>query len=393
MGDMGAFGEALRRLQKKRGVTLGGLAELTHYDKGYLSKVSNGVKAASEDVAQACDKALDARGELIAAARMDAAAARDARPWETAELVERIQASDSSTRTLERLEATVFELCCQYPSRNAAELRREAQSWLRHISGILHRPIGLKQHQEFLVSAGWLALLVGCLEYDLGFQAGAEATRVAARQLGEESRHSEILAWSYEMTAWFALTQGRFANVVSAAQVGCETDSTHSVRAQLLAQRAKALARLGDINGVRKALDAGAHILSSVPPPDRPEHHFMVDPDKWDFYAMDVYRLAGDSTRAALHAREVIAKETLPDGTERAPMRLTEARLTLGVVAARSGQLEEALVYGDQALQSARRSLPTLLMVASELDSVLQERYPGDPVAQQFSDRLRELAA
>src|SRR2546421_7973825 len=165
---MAVFGETLRRLLDERGLSLGGLAEVTHYDKGYLSKISNGRRPVTEDVARACDAALHGRGELIAAAHLDVAAARDARPWETTELIQRIQASDASRHTIEQIEATVLELCCEYPFRDAVELRHDAQGWLRRIVSQLRKPVGLRQHTELLVAAGWLALLVGCLEYDLG---------------------------------------------------------------------------------------------------------------------------------------------------------------------------------------------------------------------------------
>jgi transcriptional regulator with XRE-family HTH domain len=388
---MTAFGEALRRLLDQRGVSLGRLSEATHYDKGYLSKMVNGRRPVTEEAARACDAALEARGELIAAAHLDVAAGREGRPWETAELIERVQASDASTHTIERIEAMVFELCCEYPFRDATELRGEAQEWLRHIVPMLRRQVGLREHRELLVSAGWLALLIGCLEYDLGLRSAAESTRVGARQLGIEAGNTEILGWSHEMSAWFALTQGRYENVLAAARAGQAADPTHSVRVQLLAQEAKAMARLGDSEGVRRTLEQGAAILSALPRPERTEHHFAVDPEKWDFYAMDAYRLAGDDVRAALHAHEVIASGTLPDGAERAPMRMAEARLTLGVVAARSGRLDEAFSNGEQALRPMRRSLPSLLMVAGELDSVLHERYPDEPVTRDFKDRLREV--
>ena len=38
----------------------------------------------------------------------------------------------------------------------------------------------LKQHREILVQAGWVALLVGCVEYDTGNRQAAETTRQAA---------------------------------------------------------------------------------------------------------------------------------------------------------------------------------------------------------------------
>jgi hypothetical protein len=222
-------------------------------------------------------------------------------------------------------------------------------------------------------------------------RAAAEATRVAARQLGAESGHSEIVAWTYEMAAWFALTQGRYADVISNARVGQAIDQGHSVVVQLIGQEAKGLARMGDTADLRLTLESGRRILDQFPVPSRTEHHFIVDPAKWDFYAMDAYRLAGDDDRAERHAREVITHGTAPDGTELSPMRMAEARLTLGVVAARKGDLELAVAAGLSALTASRQSLPSLLMVAGELDGELSRRFPEEPATAHFHDALRAL--
>jgi len=147
---------------------------------------------------------------------------------------------------------------------------------------------------------------------------------------------------------------------------------------------------LGDVSGVREALGRGRALLDAMATPDRPDHHFVVDPDKWDFYAMDAYRLAGDDDLAAGYARTVLAWGAAPDG-ERAPMRMAEARLTLAAVAARAGDLEQAVTTGMAALGAARKSLPSLLMVAGELDVELHRRYPGEAAADEFRVALREI--
>lgn len=46
------------------------------------------------------------------------------------------------------------------------------------------------------------------------------------------------------------------------------------------------------------------------------------------------------------------------------PMRIAEERLTLGVAAAREGDLYEAVSQGRRAIDGARKSLPSLAMVA-----------------------------
>ncbi|MEV4316788.1 helix-turn-helix domain-containing protein [Actinocrispum sp. NPDC049592] len=59
------FGRELRRVRLERGLSLAQLAGLTHYSKGYLSKIETGAKPASADIARRLDEVLDARGHLV----------------------------------------------------------------------------------------------------------------------------------------------------------------------------------------------------------------------------------------------------------------------------------------------------------------------------------------
>jgi len=160
---------------------------------------------------------------------------------------------------------------------------------------------------------------------------------------------------------------------------------------QLAGQRAKAWARMGDRRQVELALEQGRALLEGLPYPDDLDNHFVVDPAKFDFYAMDGYRIVGEDKRAELYAREVIRSSTEPDGTERKPMRIAEARLTLGVLAAREDDLEHALTFGRRALNGDRKSLPSLLMVSSELTDILGQRYGKEPEALSFLDEVQAL--
>lgn len=387
---MAAFGQRVRALRAERGWSLGELAAAVPCDKGHLSRVETGARRPTAELARRIDDVLGARGDIVAASHLDVVAADDPKPWETAELLRRVQANDAAPATIESLHATVFELCCQYATAPAAELRVEAHGWMREVTRMLYRPTSLAAHRELLTAAGWLALLVGCVEYDMGMRAGAESTRTAARQLGEEAGHPEIVGWAHEMGAWFALTQSRYRGVLTAAHTGQAVAPGGSAAVQLAGQEAKAFARLGDVAGVRDALTRGRVLLDGMAAPDRPDHHFVVDPDKWDFYAMDAYRLAGDDELAARHARTVLALGAGPDG-EKAPMRMAEARLTLAAVAARAGDLEQAVTTGLSALGAGRKSLPSLLMVAGELDVELHRRFPNESAADDFRDALREV--
>lgn len=386
------FAETLRRLLAERGWSQNQLANAIPCNKGHLSKLINGRQKPSEAVAQRCDELLNARGDLIGAAHLDIAAARDSRPNQTVELLERIRATDTSTTTIEALQATVEDLCCQYAIADPTQLRTEGHHWLREVARMIQQPIGLHAHRELLVNAGWLALLIGCLEYDLGMRASAEATRTMASNLSVEAGAPEIHGWALEMRAWIALTQGRYQDVLDAVGEGTHLAAGHNVAVQLAGQKAKALGRMGDRSGVREALDEGAAILGRFEQPSRPDNHFAIDLPKWQFYAMDAYSQAQDYDLATAHAHEVIRLGTTPGGVETSPMRNLEARLVLAITAVRQGDLESGVGLANAALDTNRKSLPSLLMFAGELSGELQQRFPGETATLDFQERLRSLA-
>jgi hypothetical protein len=307
---------------------------------------------------------------------------------DTRELVQRLRRSSVDNATLDALALTVEQLCCAYSQRDPSELIAESREWLSRITHLLDERLTLTQHKDILDAAGWLTLLIGCMEYDTGRHQPAEATRVAALQLASEASNVVLAGWVHEMRAWFALTKGRYSDVIEAAQAGQDVAPRRSVSVQLLAQEAKAWARMDNPRNVVRALEKGRVLLDSLPYPERPDNHFVVDPEKFDFYAMDCYRIIGDDKLAEMHARETIRKTTAPDGRDLAPMRRAEAEITLGVIAARSGVPGEAISYGYKALGIGRRSQPSLLMVISELDRALRERYPDNADVHAFHATL-----
>lgn len=323
----------------------------------------------------------DGQSEIVAATGL-----------ETLDIVSRMQASDVDTATLEALKITADRLASEYPYMPSEQLVIEGRQWLRRVAGMQSSRLTLSQHREILVIAGWLALLVACVEFDLGDARSAEATRKAALSLGVESGHTAISGWSHEIRAWMALTRGDYRGVVAAAQEGVQIAGAQDVAVQLTAQRAKAWARLGDRRQVELALEDGRSLLEGLPHPENLDNHFAIDPSKFDFYAMDCYRLVGEDRLASSLARQVIASGTDFDGTPRSPMRIAEANVTLGVAAAREGDLEGAGEFGDRAFNIERRSIPSLLMVGRDLEQVLQEMYPKEATTHEFNEKLRAVS-
>lgn len=328
------------------------------------------------------DRAARAASKLPSATGMDAL-----------EVLARLHASDVSPATLDAVRHTADELCTQYPHRPSETLRADGAQWLSRITGLLDQRVSLKQRRELLDAAATVALVLGCVEYDMRHRQRAEAARREALSLAEEVGDTAQMAWAFEMRAWFDLTQNNYRGVLDAAQAGIDIAPSSQAAVQLTAQQAKAWARLGDRRQVELALDRGRTMLERLPYPENLDHHFVVDPEKFDFYAMDCYRVVGENQLAATYAQEVARTSTGPDGSVAKPMRLAEAQLTLGVVSARSGDLDGAVAHGIEALSGDRKSLPSLLLASRELVSTLDVRYGGEPKATAFVDRVRELAS
>ena len=311
---------------------------------------------------------------------------------ETLDIVTRLHHSDVNNATLEALRITVDRLCSEYPHMPSAQLLGEGRQWLRQITTTISsgRPT-LSQHRELMVLAGWLTLLVGCVENDMGERRTAEATRRAALSIGHEAGAADVSGWAHEMLAWFRLTDGDQRGVLAAATSGIELAPNSGAAVQLYAQQAKAFARVGDRRGVEVALDSGRRLLEGMDYPENLDHHFVVDPAKFDYYSMDCYRILGEDKRAEMLAEEVIRVGTDYVGDEVRPMRNAEARLTLGVVAARQGDLEQAINYGELALTGERKSLPSLLMVSKELAVLVNKQFANAPETRAYIDHLTTL--
>ncbi|HEY5989649.1 MAG TPA: hypothetical protein VIV12_25195, partial [Streptosporangiaceae bacterium] len=293
------------------------------------------------------------------------------------ELSRRAERSDLGIGTLEALCDVKERLCREYPSESAEDLVERGSGHLHYVLGLLEGRVSLAQHRELLVTGGWLAALLGCLHYDLGNSGAAEAARVMVRNLGEQAGHREIVAWSYELAAWFALVENRYADAVKWAQAGAGQAGRTNAAVQLSLQAARGYAHMRDRQAIA-ALQTGRRILDQLPEPAYPEHHFSVDHDKFDFYAGTIWTWLGiDDATAAKYARLAAGKCVMPSGRIRWPMRLAISKLDLAVIAGRRGDLDEAVAYGAAALQIPRRSAQ-LLPRAAEFGHRLAARYPRE---------------
>jgi hypothetical protein len=304
------------------------------------------------------------------------------------ELSRWVERSDVGDGTLETLHAVKERLCRDYPSEPAEKLAQRGTSYLHYIFSLLNGRLSLNQHRELLVTGGWLAALLSALQYDLGNTAAADAAKATAFSMGREAGHGEIVAWSYELAAWFALVEGRFADAVRWAKTGAHYAGRTSAAVQLAAQEARGYARMGDSRAIA-ALRTGRRILERLPEPTYPEHQFSFDQGKYEFYAGTVWTWLGtDDAAAAKHARLAAAKCVLPNGWVRWPMRLAMSRLDLAAIADRHGDLDEAVAYGTAALEFSHRSA-MLLPRAAEFGQRLATQHPRERLVREYRELVR----
>lgn len=379
---MSDFGDELARLMAMRGIGVRELARQVHYNAGHISNLKNGRARPSAELARDLDQALGAAGGLVAIGPRPGADDTG-----LVELARRAEASDLGGGTLELLQEAADRLCREYTVAEPRALASRARQNLAYVTDLLGKRVTLAQHRELLVTAGWLTAVLACASYDAADSAAASTARKMTRQFGETANHSELVAWSFEIAAWFALTEGRFADAAALCDAGMERAGTTNAGVQLSVQSARAFARMGD-RRARDALTAGQGILDHLPA-GNPQHHFVFDAGKYEFYVATVLTwLGADDHAAEEHARWVIA-ECQPGQSIRWPMRLAISQLDLAVIKARHGELDEAVALGSAALRPGRRSAQ-LLPRAAELEHDLVSRYPSERLTAAYRDVLQE---
>jgi transcriptional regulator with XRE-family HTH domain len=391
------FGSEVARLLADRGMSLHQAARLAHYDVSYLSKVVNGHKPGSRQLAEALDRLLGADGalaDMIPASRPPAVASAtrqladdETEAWELARLA---AASDIGAATLERIEQAADDLAVAYAGTPPAELLGRVRQHIAYLARLLDARKTLGEHRRLLVAGGWLSLLAATCAIDLRWWDAASARLRTAAQLARETGHAEMAAWCLETRAWQLLTIGDYA---AAAQLARDAQSAaprgSSAEIQATAQEGRALARLGDPGraGAYAALSRVEALVSPLPMPSQPEHHYRYDPAKSEAYTATTLSWLGDPAGEPV-ARGVLARlESSVDGPPR-PRRAASARIDLSLALLASGKPDEAAGVALEAVTSGRL-VPSNYWRAREVVQAVEAAGPAE--AAELADAYREF--
>ena len=311
--------------------------------------------------------------------------------FNTMELARLLDSADIGAGTLDALEEAADLLCRAYPKTPSAVLRSRIKKRLKHVIDLLDGRTSISQHRRLLIVAGWMIALLGCVHYDMQDPEEAEAARRTAHQIAKEAEDADLLAWTCEIAAWFALVENRYEDVIEAALAGLAIKTSGSVGIQLHLQEAKGHARIGNSRETHRALKEASIILAELPPPEHPDNHFVFDHSKWMHYAATIYTWLGDDQRAKEHAIEVIDEHLRPDGSTRAPMRTAEARLSLATISAREGDLDGAVSWAKSAYEFDTKPMADLLSRGKDLDRLLKDLFGKHPLVATFHEYLAGL--
>ena len=270
------------------------------------------------------------------------------------ELARRVEASDVGDGVLDRLERMVDELATAYAQTPPQQLLSRVRQPLGYVQQLVDARKTLSQHRRLLVAGGWLSLLAATLHIDLRQRSAATARLTTAMQLAEQSGHAELAAWCLETLAWDVLTEGGYRSAVDLAQQAQRAAPVgSSAHLQATAQEGRAWARMGEPRQTRRALGELTRLVSPLPMPTEPEHHYRYDPNKALSYTATTLAWVGDQA-AEEYAREAIHKlEAAADGVRR-PRRIASAKLDLSLALLSSGKPDEASGVALAAICSGR---------------------------------------
>jgi tetratricopeptide (TPR) repeat protein len=305
-------------------------------------------------------------------------------------MVQEADRTDIGPGTIEGLYAVFDKLCRDYPSVPAVELQRKVKKLYRRLMSLRQGRMTFGQHKELLALSGWATALLACVDWDLNQREAAETARAASLRFAKEIEHGELTTWSFEMQAWFALTEGRYSDVTSIAKAAQTLGGENSAIVQLILQEARGWSRLGNKKAAESAMERGYDLLQRLPAIHYPRH-FIYDRTKFPFYVASCHQWLGNYERAEELAHQVIGECKTNGTAERSPMRLADVNITLGLVYAHRGELDAALQSGFDALGYERKSGPSLLIRAAELNNAIIKNFPKVSRASKFDEKLKNL--
>jgi transcriptional regulator with XRE-family HTH domain len=389
--EITSFGAEMRRLMAERRVGLRELARQVSYDPGYLSKVCNGRKAVSRDVAQRLDEALGADGALGAFRFIPDQHGTFAYDHE-----ERLILAARSPDRLDReiMTSLAGALAAQYRRSyrvGSVAMLKAATAQLGVVSKLASEAraplrgefLGLAARYAHF--AGWLNTCTGRL---------ADAGRCYDRALGwaVESGDADLIATTLNLKAGLAWSAGKVSPMIGLCQAAQRDPSISAgVRALAAQLEARGSALTGDGDGTDRKLDESAS-LTEQHAAGRPRNE--NEPPWIVCFCPGFLALQRGLARSYL-GRYALAAESISAGLAEMPPEVMQSEwiawyhLQLAVVHARAGDPEQACSVAADAVLTLRQIEASRLR--AQLDRLLAQlsaRWPALPAVADLGEMM-----
>jgi tetratricopeptide (TPR) repeat protein len=383
------FGKEIRRLMAEQRVGLRELARQVHYDPGYLSKVVNGQKAVSGNLARRLDAVLDAGGVLAAFRTIP-----DLRGTFAYDDGERLILAARCPQRLDR------EIIRSLAEVLAAEHRLAGQiDWMQMLKAIavqlsvvlnLTREARAPLRGEVLGIAGQYAQFAGWLNAHAGRLTVANAWQDRALGWATECGDADMTATTLNLKAHVALLAGQVGPMIGlsqAAQRGTAPDADVRALAMQLEARGHGLAGEGD-NAHRK-LDEAASLIGNAAGDPKAGPPWVV------YGSLSAYLALQRGLAYFYLDRNARAVEWLAAGLTELPPEAEQSelfagyRVQLAAAHARAGDPEQACSVAAQAVLIARQTgSPRLRAQLDRLLAQLSARWPVLPAVADLGELL-----
>ncbi|SER39903.1 helix-turn-helix domain-containing protein [Actinokineospora terrae] len=269
-----SFAERLRRHRVAADLSLRELAKRVNYSKGYLSKVERGLRPSNETLARLCDAALDAGGELIAAARAVRSGTAemsmlDRRQVLTAGSVLGLSLVGGPRPTVDERVLTGMRTSFEHLRTLGAQTSPAVvlQPLVAHVRTIhaLARENPDPTRSDLLLLAGRMAEYTGWMSQEAGDDRAALWWTRHAAELARAGGDQEIAGYGLVRQAGLALYRHDPVSTIDLARQAQETGRPSTRTLAMAARReAQGHALAGDRSEYERAVDRAAALMGSA---------------------------------------------------------------------------------------------------------------------------------
>jgi transcriptional regulator with XRE-family HTH domain len=389
------FGQALRRIREDRKLSLRQLAKAAPVDVGLLSRIENGKQSASESLARAVDRVLNADGELVTIQKLEAAqrptkavpfdpmrrrtlvtgAVATAFAGLAAPAAARATPGRLGSSDAERLQTSAIRLYALDYQHGGETLWQAALSQVGDGYAMLeHGAYGATVEARLLKATARMQMCAGWLAFDSGRQDVARSSYTEALALAKQAGDVEVETHALANLAFQANILGmprqahRFAE--AAERVAAVADDFPRLLIIPQLRMAYSAALTGDASASGRALTRARRVLERDGDKPTQEWCAFLTPAELDGLDGTCAVELGQTDRAIRLLSEAVAAHSDPYARNRALYRVRLARALLDASEA-AGAAESAIAALDDL-----RGTVTSWRVSSELDDVANRLAP-----------------